>query len=76
MALSQTVSPEMVVLKQSIVRERGDLHDLELSVQEHIKEQRRIIDDILRTNTFASDSSADTSLKVKKLQDLYEEARI
>lgn len=58
------------------MRERGILHDLEIDLQGWVQDQKRIIEDILRTNTYASDSSADTSLKVKKLQDLYEEARI
>jgi len=58
------------------VRERGTLHDLELVLQDQVNEQKRIIEDVIRTNAFASDTGAETSLKIKKLQDLYEEARI
>lgn len=58
------------------MRERGTLHDLELVLQDQVNEQKRIIEDVIRTNAFASDTGAETSLKIKKLQDLYEEARI
>ena len=58
------------------MRERSALHDLEVTLGEQIADQKRVIEDILRTNSFAQDQNAETSLKIKKLQDLYEEAKI
>lgn len=39
-----------------------------------IAEQTRIKEDIMRTNAFAIDQNAETNLKIKRLQELYEEA--
>ena len=74
--LNDAVQMELVILKQGIVRERNKLHELETKQNEQEREQKRIIEDITRANAFDSDTSAETSLKMKRLQDQLEEANI
>ena len=49
------------------MRERSELHELEVALSKLQQEQRAVIEDILRANALASDNNAETTLKIRKL---------
>ena len=63
----------MTALKQLKIRERTHLIELESAVGQQQAAQERIIEDILRSNAYAVDSDTETTLRLKKLQTMYEE---
>ena len=74
LAMTQSIQVELTLLKQGIVRERSRMHELETTVEANITEQRRIIEDILRSNSFATDQNTEMVEKIQKANEMYEEA--
>ena len=52
------------------------MHDLEIALDASQTEQKRIVEDVLRTNAFASDSNAEMALRINKSNEMYEEANL
>ena len=67
---------ELTLLKQGIVRERSRLHELETTLEANIAEQKQIIGDILRSNSFATDQTTEMAEKIQKANEMYEEANL
>ena len=76
LAMTQSIQVELTLLKQGIVRERSRLHELETTLEANIAEQKQIVGDILRSNSFATDQTTEMVEKIQKANEMYEEANL
>ena len=76
LAMTSSIQVELTLLKQGIVRERSRLHELETTLEANIAEQKQIIGDILRSNSFATDQTTEMAEKIQKANEMYEEANL
>lgn len=71
--MTPTMQTEIGAMMSGIQRERANMRELEQSIQIQQLEQKQVVEEILRANERDVDMTAETNLKLKRLQAKFDE---